>query len=59
MSNQSNGLIRLNATGYEHFVVDYPRPYTMVILFSAEPDKFKCATCDELLEYLEMIIYSY
>lgn len=55
----SDGLIRLNATGYDHYVVDYPRPYTLVVLFTADNNKYKCKICTELKETLDNVIYSY
>jgi hypothetical protein len=54
-----NSLIRLNATGFDHYVLEYPRPYTLVVLFTADNSKYKCKVCTELKEVLHNVIYSY
>lgn len=56
--SESN-IIVLNATGYQHYVVDYPRPYTLVVLFTADAEKYKCNTCAEISEMMKTVVYSY
>lgn len=56
--SESN-IILLNATGYQHYVVDYPRPYTLVVLFTADAEKYKCKTCAEISEMMKTVVYSY
>ncbi|CAG9324447.1 unnamed protein product [Blepharisma stoltei] len=60
LSYKSDGLIKLTASGFQKFVVDYPRPYTLVVfLTSKNPTKFKCQLCDEIGSMLDQVIYSY
>lgn len=59
MSSTGDGIIHLNATGYEHFVLDYPRPYTLVVLFNADPAKYKCGPCEDIQYIMKQVIYSY
>lgn len=60
LSNKFGGNIKLNASMFQRFVVDYPRPYTLVIFFtSGSLAKFKCQTCDDASNYLNQISYSY
>jgi len=54
-----SNIVLLNATGYQHYVVDYPRPYTLVVLFTADAEKYKCHTCAELSEMMKTVVYSY
>ena len=58
-SISEDNIILLNATGYQHYAVDYPRPYTLVVLFTADPEKYKCKTCEEIHDMMKTVVYSY
>ena len=49
-SVSEDNIIVLNATGYQNFIVDYPRPYDVVILFNADYTKYQCKPCEEIAE---------
>lgn len=59
LASMQDGLIHLNATGYEYYVLDYPRPYTLVVIFNADPKKYKCGPCEEIQHIMHQVIYSY
>ena len=58
-SVSEDNIIVLNSTGYEHFIVDYPRPYDVVILFNADYNKFQCRPCQEIGEQFKEVSFSY
>jgi hypothetical protein len=58
-SISEDNIIVLNKTGYENYVVDYPRPYDMVLLFNADHTKYKCNPCQEIAEHYKQVVYSY
>jgi hypothetical protein len=47
-SISEDNIIVLNATGYQHYIIDYPRPYDLVMLFNADYTKYKCNPCEEI-----------
>ncbi|CAG9323704.1 unnamed protein product [Blepharisma stoltei] len=59
LSSASQGMIRLNTTGYYHYIVDSPRPYIVVVYFTADVTKFKCLQCEQIHGLLDQVIYSY
>jgi hypothetical protein len=59
LSSVYGGLIQLNSTGYDYYVLDYPRPYTLVVLFNADPKKYKCGPCEDISMIMKQVIYSY
>lgn len=59
LSSLSSGMVKLNTTGYYHYVVDEPRPYILVVYFTADVAKFKCQQCETIQALLQQVIYSY
>ncbi|EGR34169.1 ubiquitin-conjugating enzyme family protein, putative [Ichthyophthirius multifiliis] len=49
VQNSMNGIISFNSTGYKYFITEQPRPYEVVIFFTAP----NCNFCDQLIsEYV-------
>ena len=54
-----DGVIVLNTSEYDYFVVSPPRPYTLIVLFTADLPKQKCPNCKEIANIFRSIAYSY
>ena len=59
LSSESGGMIDLTAETFTHYLLDQPRPYTLVVLFTTTSAKYKCTSCEEISEMLQEVAYSY
>jgi oligosaccharyltransferase complex subunit gamma len=59
LSNDYGGVIELTLESFRYFVIEQPRPYNFVILFTTSSTKYKCASCEEVQEIFGQIGYSY
>ena len=59
LSSESGGMINFNAETFTHYVLEQPRPYTVVVLFTTTAAKYKCVSCDEISHMLQQVAYSY
>lgn len=59
LSANTDGFVKFTTTDYMKYVVDYPRPYTLVIYFTVDSSKMSCIQCEEIKELLEQVKYSY
>lgn len=53
--SERDGVINLNSTGYFYYTMEFPRPYDMVIYFTAP----NCKLCDELLIEYKLVASFY
>lgn len=54
-----DGVIALNTSEYDYFVVSTPRPYALIVLFTADLPKQKCRNCLEIAHSFRSVAYSY
>jgi hypothetical protein len=59
LSYSAGGMIHLSASDFEEYVVQQPRPYTLVILFTTSSAKYKCTSCEDVMHMYEQVVYSY
>jgi len=59
LAEESQTFIELSGEDYFKYVVDYPRPYTLVVYFTADPQTIQCQPCQEIEQMLGTVIYSY
>ena len=59
LSDRFDGLIEFTPESFNHFILESPRPYTVVVLFTTSASKYKCTSCDEIQGMVHQVAYSY
>ena len=52
-------VITLDDSTYEYYAVNSPRPYSLVVFFTAAHPKFKCSICKSLDKNLQAVAQAY
>ena len=59
LSYSTGGIVHLSSSDFEEYVIQQPRPYTLVILFTTSSSKYKCTSCEDVMQMYEQVVYSY
>ena len=59
LASNSGGIIQFTAESFQNYIIDQPRPYTVVVLFTTTSAKYKCASCEEVQHMISQVAYSY
>lgn len=59
LSSEQGGLIDLSSESFTYFVLEHPRPYTFIVLFTTTSAKYKCTSCEEIHQMIGQVSYSY
>jgi hypothetical protein len=58
-ASSRGNVITLDDSTYEYYAVNSPRPYSLVVFFTAAHPKFKCSICKSLDKNLQAVAQAY